>query len=190
MTDILLTAGAQTRFYVSGSFSPADAATNWSAGTPTDVALTLAGVLNDQGRQSAKADLGSTWAMRHGLWGCVDFTGETPTQGGWIDYFWAPSTSSTPANGNVAGNSGADADAPDGALGSLTLDDFLRMIGPDNYIGALFVHDGQSVQNGFVGYFTPPSQWGQLVVVNRSGDAFEADDVEMHQVIQPVVTTF
>ena len=34
------------------------------------------------------------------------------------------------------------------------------------------------VQNGFVGYLVPPSRYGQLIVVNQSGDVLEADDVE------------
>lgn len=174
----------QIRFFVSGSFSPADAATNWTIGTPTDVALTLASVANDAGRQSAKADLGENRARQYAVFGCVDFTGETPTAGETIEYYWAPSTSVTAANGNVAGNSGNDAAAPDGALGSITLDEFIAQC---QFIGVLSIHDGASVQNGFVGVFSPVSRYGQLVVVNRSGDAFEADDVEMHQVMNPLI---
>ena len=82
-----------------------------------------------------------------------------------------------------AGNSGADAAAPDGALGSITLAEFRRWAIP---IGNLIVHDGAVVQNGYVGELMPPSRYGQLLVVNESGDAFEADDVEMHQVLNPV----
>lgn len=182
--EILVKVGTQIRFFVTGSFSPADAGTNWTIGTPTDVALTLASVANGAGRQSAKVDLGATRADRYEVLGCVDFTGETPTAGGTIDYYWAPSTSSTAANGNVAGNSGGDAAAPDGALGSITLAEFLKQC---QYIGSLVNHDGASVQNGFVGVFSPSSRYGQLVVVNNSGDAFEADDVEAHQVFNPIV---
>ena len=42
------------------------------------------------------------------------------------------------------------------------------------------------MQNGIVGVFSPSSRYGQLIVVNNSGDAFEADDVEMHQVFNPI----
>ena len=182
--EVLQKVGTQIRFFVTGSFSPADAATNWTIGTPTDVVLTLAGVADDAGRQSTKVDLGATRAAAYEVLGCVDFTGETPTQGATVDYYWAPSTSGTEANGNVAGNSGADGVAPAGALGSLTDDDFVSMC---QYIGSLILHDGASVQNGWVGVFSPSSRYGQLVVMNRSGDAFEADDVEMHQVMNPIV---
>lgn len=182
--EVLVKTGTQIRFGVSGSFSPADDGTNWTIGTPTDVTLTLSGVADGAGRQSDKVDLGATRAAQYSVLGCVDFTGETPTAGDTVDYYWAPSVSTTQANGNVAGNSGADADAPGGALGSITLSEFLLQC---QFIGQLIVHDGASVQNGFVGIFSPAERYGQLIVVNNSGDAFEADDVEMHQVMNPII---
>ena len=183
--EILLKVGTpQIRFFITGEFSPADAATNHTIGTPTDVVLTLNALGNGAGRQSTKVDLGATRAPKYEVFGCVDFTGETPTAGGRIDYYWAPSTSGTQADGNVAGNSGVDGAAPDGALGSITLAEFLLQCIP---IGSLVIHDGASVQNGWVANFSPPGRYGQLIVVNNSGDAFEADDVEMHQVMTPIV---
>jgi len=176
--------GTQIRFFVTGSFSPADAATNWTIGTPTDVVLTLNAVANAAGRQSTKVDLGATRSAAYEVLGCVDFTGEAPTIGATVDYYWAPSTHTTDANGNVAGNSGVDGDAPAGALGTILLTEFLAQC---QYIGSLVVHDGASVQNGMVGVFSPSSRYGQLIVVNNSGDVFEADDVEMHQVFNPIV---
>lgn len=175
--------GTQIRFFVTGSFSPADSGTNWTKGTPTDVVLTLSAVANGAGRQSTKVDLGANRSPYYEVLGCVDFTGETPSATGTVSYYWAPSTSSTTANGNVAGNSGSDGAAPNGALGSITLTEFVSQC---QYIGSLSTHDGASVQNGFVGVFSPSSRYGQLVVVNNSGDAFEADDVEMHQVFNPI----
>ena len=183
-TEILVKSGTQIRFCVAGSFSPADNGTNWTSGTPTDVALTLNNVANAAGRQSAKCDLGATRAASYALMGCVDFTGETPTVSTRVDYYWAPSTSGTQGDANVAGNSGADGAAPDGALGSITLGEFVSQC---IYIGSLFIHDGASVQCGFVGVLHPPTRYGQLVVVNNSGDTFEQDDVEAHQVLVPIV---
>lgn len=169
---------------MTGSFSPVDAATNWTIGTPTDVALTLASLASGSTRQSLKVDLGATRAAQYEVLGCVDFTGETPSVGFTIDYYWAPSTSTTQSNGNVAGNSGADAACPDGALGGITASEFLKQC---LFIGSLVIHNGGSVQNGLVGVFSPPGRYGQLIVNNSSGDAFEADDVEMHQVLNPIV---
>lgn len=175
--------GTQIRFFDTNNFLPADAGTNWTVNTPTDVVLKLAGVANTTGRQSTKVDLGATRSSVYEVLGCVDFTGEAPDAVGTVDYYWAPSTSTTQANGNVAGNSGGDEDAPNGALGSITLSEFLSQC---QYIGTLVTHDGGSVQNGLVGVFAPSSRYGQLIVVNNSGDVFEDDDVEMHQVFNPI----
>lgn len=179
--EFLVKDGTAVAFGVTGSFSPADAGTQWAAAI-TDV-LTLSGVVDGAGRQSTKVDLGATRAKQYAVLGCVDFTGETPTAGQTVDYYWAPSTSGTQGTGNVAGNSGADGAAPAGALGSITLAEFLEMC---TDIGPLVIHDGGVVQNGVVGVFEPPTRYGQLVVVNNSGDAFEADDVEAHQVLVPI----
>ena len=160
--------GTQIRFFVSGSFSPADAATNWTRGTPTDVALTLSGLADSAGRQSAKFDFGANRHSMYALFGCVDYTGETPTAGGTVDYYLLPSTSSTTANGNLAGNSGNDAAAPNGAVPSgITLQEFID-IGAVR-IGSLVITDDAAVQNGFVGFVSPPARYGQLLVVNNGG---------------------
>ena len=182
--EVPVKVGTQIRFFVTGSFSPADAGTNHTIGTPTDVVLTLSAVADGAGRQSTKFDFGATRAPVYELLGCVDFTGETPSATGNIDYYLAPSTSTTAGTGNVAGNSGGDAGCPDGALGSITLAEFLLQCIP---IGSLPIHDGASVQNGFVGVVAPTERYGQLIVVNNGGDAFEADDVEMHQVLNPIM---
>lgn len=174
----------QIRFFITGSFSPVDAATNWTIGTPTDVALTLASKANTLAQQSLKVDLGAVRAEQYAVFGCVDYTGETPSGTGSVDYYWAPSTHATQANGNVGGNSGADAACPDGALGSILLTEFLQLC---QFIGAMPIHNGGVVQNGFVGVFSPAERYGQLIVENNGGDAFEADDVEMHQVMNPII---
>jgi hypothetical protein len=182
--EVLVKVGTQVRFFVTGYFSAVDPATDWTIGVPLDVVLTLSAVANGAGRQSTKVDLGATRAAKYEVLGCVDFTGETPGTAGTVDYYWSPSTHVTAANGNVAGNSGVDGAAPAGALGSITLAEFLIQC---DYIGSLNTHDGASVQNGKVGIFSPSSRYGQLIVVNNSGDAFEADDIEMHQVMNPIV---
>lgn len=183
-SEILQKQGATAiRFCVAGSLVPADNGTNWSYGTPTDVALTLSGIASATGRQSLKVDLGATRAAAYSLFGTVDFTGETPSATGRVNYYWAPSTSTTQGDANVAGNSGADGTCPDGALGSITLAEFLKQC---IFVGSLFTHDGAVVQNGFVGILCPPTRYGQLIVENVSGDNFEADDVEMHQLLVPI----
>ena len=116
--------------------------------------------------------------------GSVDFTGETPTAGNTVDYYWCPSTNATPASGNIAGNSGANAAACDGCtMTGVTDAEFVKLC---IFIGALIVTDDATVQTGFIGLFTAPMQYGQLTVLNSSGDAFEDDDVENHTAFYPL----
>lgn len=183
--EILVKQGTEIVFGVTASFDPADDATNMTALDAITDLLTLSGVLNGAGRQSTKVDLGTPRAPLYSVFAAVDYTGETPTAPGQVDYYWAPSTSGTDANGNIAGNSGADGDAPDGALGTITLAEFLAQC---QFIGSLITHDGASVQNGYVGTFSPKERYGQMITVNNGGDAFEADDVEMHTVLKPIIT--
>ena len=115
----------------------------------------------------------------------IQGAGETPTAGEVIEYYWAPSVSTTAGTGNIAGNAGADSDCPDAtALGSITIGEFVKQC---QFIGNLIVHDGAVVQNGFVGILAPTQRFGQLIVKNESGDVFETDDVEMHQVLNPII---
>lgn len=183
--EVLVKTGTQIAFGIAASFNPADDGTNFVDDLATiDYAITQAALANAAGRQSIKADLGATRAARYTVYAAVDFTDETPSATGTVDYYWAPSNSGTAGVGNIAGNSGADAACPDGALGSITLAEFIKQC---QFIGQLACHDGASVQNGLVGVFAPCSRYGQLIVVNNSGDAFEADDVEMHVVFDPIV---
>ena len=153
--EVLVKQGTQTWFGASATFSPADAGTNFTVGVPVESPLTLAGVVDGAGRQSNKQDLGAVRAAQYSVFGCVDFTGENPSpdSNGAIEYYWAPSSNITQANGNIAGNSGADADAPGGAVGSLiTLDDFIRQC---QFIGSLHAEHSSAVQVGYVGTFSP-----------------------------------
>lgn len=182
--EILVKQGTQIRFCVSGDYSPADPGTDFTEGSPTNVLLTLSGVANGAGRQSAKVDLGATRAARFSVLAAVDYTGETPSATGTVDLYWAPSSSNTTGTGNVAGNSGSDGVCPDGALGSITLNEFIRVC---IYIGTLFVHDGAVVQNGYVGIFSPPTQYGQMILVNGGGDVFEAANTDMAVFMNPII---
>lgn len=183
--EILIKQGTQIRFAVSGSFSPADAGTDFTVGTPADIVLTLSAVANAAGRQSAKADLGATRARNFSVFAAVDFTGETPTAGERVTYYWAPSASATTATGNIAGNSGNDGALVDGPTTTgITIAEFIKLCQP---IGSLEVTDDATVQVGYIGTFSPQERHGQMIVVNDSGDAFEADNVEMAVWMNPII---
>ncbi len=179
MPNVTVEDGTQIQFNITGSFSPADAGTNWTIGSRTNVAITQAALADTAARQSAKFGFPANRAKEYTCFAAADFTGEAPTTNEHIDYYFAPSSSVTTGTGNVAGNSGADAACPDGALGTITLAEFLDQC---QFIGSLIIHDGAVVQNGYVGRFSPVSRYGQVIVVNESGDVLEADDVENHVV--------
>ena len=178
--------GQQICFGVQGSLNITDPGTDLRIGTPTYVTCTMDGIVAGAMRQSDKADLTQNRASAFEVMASVDFTGETITTPGTIDFYWAPSTSGTQGSGNVAGNSGVDATVPDGALGSITDDEFIAQC---DYIGSLTLHDGASVQTGFVGVFSPSSRYGQLVVVNNCDSNLEAGspaNEENHVVFTPI----
>lgn len=182
--EALVKTGTEIVFGAAATWNPADNGTNMSSGDAITDEMGMSGIADGAGVQSIKIDLGTTRARRYSVDAAFDFTGETPTAGASVDLYWAPSPSGTQANGNVGGNSGADAACPDGALGSITLTEFIRQCQP---IGSLVVHDGAVVQNGHVGVFSPAQRYGQMIVVNNAGDAFEADEVEHHIVMTPIV---
>ena len=174
-------------FGADASLNPADDGTNLTddIGTDTvDVECGMSGVADGSAVQSAKADLGATRALYYNVMASIDWTDETPTDGAVVEFYWAPSTSGTAGNGNVAGNSGGDAACPDGALNSITLAEFVKLC---IFIGQMSAHADGGVQTGFVGRLYPPTRYGQLIVKNESGDAFEADEVESHVVLMPFV---
>lgn len=186
MADITIEVGTQFRFCVSGSFSPASAKSNFTIGSPTNVVLTPGALANAAGRQSDKADLGVNRAPRYNCGISLSFSGETPTAGERVDVFWAPSVSSTAAQGNIAGNSGVDAAAPGSALPTgLTLDEFLAQC---IFIGSLITSDDATVQCATgIGILVPPTRYGQIVVVNRSGDAFANSAAEFAVYLDPMI---
>lgn len=175
--DVQFREGDQAVCFVSGDYSPADNGSNYKQTTPAvTAALTMSGLTDGQGRHSAKFDLGSLYGPVLRVMMSVELA-NSPDADGRMDVYWAPSEKSAAGEGNVEGNSGSDADAPDGTIDSgLTLAQFLRKC---DWIGCLPTHDYAGVQAGFVAEFVPPSRYGQIVVVNNTGATlFATDDAE------------
>lgn len=186
--EVLLKQGTPIIFGDNDNLNPADDANNLTDDVGTDTAdcdLDHTALANGAAHQSLKCSLGSTWATTFQVMATVDFTGETPVVGKTIDYYWCPSTNATQATGNIAGNSGANAAVCDGCtMTGITDAEYVILC---IFIGS-FVHtDDTGVATGFVGVLTAPMQYGQLVVFNNSGDAFEADNVEAHVAFYPLI---
>lgn len=183
-TQVLVNQGTVVVFGGSG-LSPADSGTDLSGGSgvTTGADITLTSLADGAGRQSLKYDLGADRAPEYAVLAAIETAG-TPDATGRVDVYWAPSPVSTQGNANIAGNSGADAAAPDGALGSITLAEFSVQC---QRIGSLRTHDGVSVNVGYVGVLRPATRYGQLVLVNETGNALAADAVEHHVALVPII---
>lgn len=184
--NLVLIDAPQIRF-AHGSFNATDPGTDHSTATPTAVVITLGALANGSIWQSVKGALPNPQARAWKVWIAVDYTGEVPVVGQSVDLAWAPSTSATQANGNVAGNSGADAVAGDGGLGSITETEFFNIC---QFIGSFRLHNGAVVQNGPVAVFSPLSAWGQMVVRNAGGAPFEASELQMAIWMEPLSDEF
>jgi hypothetical protein len=149
-----------------------------------NVNITTASLANTAGRQSAKTDMGATFAPVWALEVDVELAA-TPTAGNTIDFYWGPSSSSTAATDNPAGLSGSDA-AYSGYSSNLTAS-LKQLI----YIGSLITttQATTTVQKGFVGYLFPPQRYGILVIVNNAGSAFHTSDTNMQFVFTPLEGT-
>lgn len=150
--------------------APATAANSLIIGAPTDVQLDLTGVAASGGaRQAAKADLTTPWGREWELAACLEFE-TAPADGGTVEFYWAPSPSSTAGTGNPGGTTGADAAFTDstGNLGEM-----IR-------IGILTVRNNV-IAIGHVGILRPPFQYGNLVVVNQASTALRSTATAMDE---------
>lgn len=144
-------------------------------------ALSLASVANGSARQSAKLDLGATYASQWRVSAAFEL-GATPTAGATIDLYWAPSESATAGTDNPGNVSGTDA-AYTGYSSNLTA--AIRQL---VFLGS-FICTAQAtstVQYGEVAVFTPTSRYGSLVVVNNSGAAFHSTNTNQCVTFTPI----
>lgn len=167
-----------------GDFGPAAAndLRDAVAGNRTNGQIATTGLTDGAARQSNKVDLGEDYAQAYEVRGAIEFAA-TPVTGDIVEFYWAPSQSSTAANANPGGVSGADAAY---AGYSSNLDESVLQL---EYIGAFVVTVQVTtvVQIADIGVFSPTERYGTLVIKNESAAAFHSDDVETHVVLDPIV---
>lgn len=174
-----LSAPAQILFSGSG-YSPA---TNnvIERGSATAVTLTISGVADAAARQSAKADLGATWATRYAVKAAIEFH-TAPTAGEVVQFFWSNSDSATAAVGNEGNATGSDAAY---AGYDANLADSIRNL---VYIGALPVVNDIVVHIMTVGYLDATNRHGSLIIVNESGQTLAGTDgIESAVALTPII---
>jgi len=164
-----------------GDFNPT-AANDLRFSTPTSSQIILAGLADGAAAQSAKVDLGEKRAEVYKVRAAFEMAA-TPVSGDVIELYWASSSSSTAANGNAGGVTGASGTY---AGYSANLAASVKQL---DFIGVFVctVQTTATVQVAEVGMFTPSERYGSLVVKNESAAAFHSDDVESHVVFDPIV---
>ena len=162
-------------------FNPT-AANDLRKGTDTEVQLILAAVADGAARQSTKADLTINRAQVYKVRAAFEMAA-TPDDGQMVELYWAPSSSSTPATGNPAFVTGADAAYAgySANLASSVLQ--LDLIG----VFVCTVQTTATIQVAEIGFFSPSERYGSLIVKNESNAAFHSDDVEIHVVFDPII---
>lgn len=147
-----------------------------SSGTPTAVDLTLdegaTGLADEAAANSDQLDLGTTWPAEFAVIAALEWFAAV-TAGLRVDFYWSPSANSAVAAGNPGGPDGVDGLY---APGGFTDDEGVAQMIP---IGSHINNGEQGVQIGFVGWLSPPTQYGQLIVFNKSGTLLcGTDDIE------------
>jgi hypothetical protein len=142
--------------------------------------IDLTSLADNAARQSAKVDLGATRSRLYAVRVAIEFD-VAPTAGEAVEFYWSASASATAGTGNDAGASGSDS-----AYKASEEDEWKKQA---MFLGALIATNdaATTVQMQTIGFFTPPERYGQVIVVNKSGQALEGDAVEMLVALIPVV---
>jgi hypothetical protein len=177
--EVLQKAGTQLSFADhAGDFSPAN---SLEQGGHTDVQFSLAALTAGEYRQSTKADLTATRALQFSVMAQIEWS-VAPTAGGTVNFWWGPTPDSAAPSPGGLGESDADYHGY-GADDASAAEAVAQL----QYIGALVATADATIQTAFVGTFSAPERYGILVATNGSDQTLNADDVEMHVVIDPIV---
>lgn len=149
--------------------------------------IDLTSLADGAARQGAKADLGANRAPAYAVKVCIEMD-VAPTAGRCVEVYWSSSYSATAATGNDGGSSvtGADAAWVPGGGAEADIDEFKRqliLIG----IVVLTADAASTYQVALINSaFCPPTRYGQVIVKNDGGQAFEGDAVEMFVALIPI----
>ena len=142
--------------------------------------LDLTSIADDAAREGAKADLGATRPGGYAVLVGIEFD-VAPTAGEVVEVYWSASYSATAGTGNAGGCAGADQAYKAGEEAEWAKQLIL--------IGVLAVTNdaATTVQRQCINdYFVPPTRYGQVVVLNKGGQALEGDAVEQYVALVPI----
>lgn len=171
--EILVKSGTPVVFANSGDYS------STNSGYTRTAQINLTSIANGAARQSDKVDLGATRAFRYSVRVGMEID-VAPAAGTLVEFYWSASFSGTAGTGNEGGASGAD-----GAWKAGEEDEWKKQL---IHLGNLCLTNdaAPTVQVQTIGSFSPPTRYGQVIVLNKSGQAFEGDAVEMYVALNPL----
>lgn len=150
--------------------------------------IDLTSLLDGAARQGAKADLGANRAPSYAVKACVELA-VAPVARTVIEIYWSSSYSATAGTGNDGGSSvtGADAAWAPGGGAEADIDEFkvqLQMIG----IVSLTADAQPTYQVAMVNPdFSPATRYGQPIMKNDGGQAFDTDAIQMYIALIPII---
>ena len=144
--------------------------------------ITLKGVASAAARQGERVDLGANRAGGYSVQVCIEMDAD-PVAGAPISVYWSSSYSGTAATGN---DGGAAITGLDAAWAPTTIDEWKQQL---MLIGILPLTSDNKTPNvkTINGYFSPPTRYGQIVIVNGGGQKLnDTDDIEMYVAMIPI----
>ncbi len=148
--------------------------------------LNLTDLQTSEARQGIKVDLSAKRALRYAMTLSVEFkAADTPESGELVALYWGPSGSATLAVANQGGLVGTDA-VYTGTAGDSLLDSLKQL----KFVGAIVLtSDVVTVVQRDTFIFSPPTRYGQPVVVNLTNteDFNDVDALEMYVRMVPLI---
>lgn len=142
--------------------------------------IDLTSIANNAAREGAKVDLGATRAAKYSVHLGMEID-VAPTAGNLVEVYFSWSASATAGTGNDGGAAGSDQ-----AYKAGEEDEWKKQLdGP--YLMVLTNDAAPTVQRQMAGTLRALQRYVSPVVVNKSGQAFEGDAVEMYIALVPII---
>jgi len=145
--------------------------------------IDLTSIAASAARQSVKVDFGDPRAATWACFAAIEFD-VAPANGAVVSFHLSPSPNATAGNANAGGANGTDS-AYTGYAGGGLANSIKQTMLIGNLVATADV--ATVVQYQFIGFFSPPQQYGSIIVYNRTAQAFEGDAVEMGVLLTPLI---
>jgi len=146
--------------------------------------ITYTSLANGSYRQCTKFDIGATFALMYAVYLDIEIAA-TPTAGNTIDVWANPSSSGTAGTDNLGGCSGTDAAYTGYSSNAAASVKQLQFVGS----GVCTAQATATVQQMFIGYWSPVQRYNSFVILNGSGAAFHSTQTNCVLTLVPLEGT-